>query len=74
MDKTDLEGLFDIHLEFSKESLPPAPDAGPVPPAADPQGAEVATALQEQLGLKLVLAKVPMEVLVIERIERPTRN
>jgi bla regulator protein blaR1 len=75
VDKTNLRGLFDIHLEFSKQSSPPAPDAGPVvPPIADPQGPELATALQEQLGLKLVLAKIPMQVLMIEHIERPTEN
>jgi uncharacterized protein (TIGR03435 family) len=75
VDQTNLTGLFDVHLEFSKESLPSAPDAGPVVPlTTEPRGPELTTALQEQLGLKLVLAKVPMEVLVIERIERPTQN
>jgi uncharacterized protein (TIGR03435 family) len=48
----------------------PPPDAG----APDPNGKSIFTAIQEQLGLKLESAKGPVEVLVIDRLERPSEN
>ena len=40
-------------------------------PAADPLGPSLFAALQEQLGLRLDSQKGPVEVLVIERVEKP---
>jgi uncharacterized protein (TIGR03435 family) len=42
--------------------------------ATDPNRPNLFAALDEQVGLKLVAAKGPVEVLVIDHAERPTAN
>jgi uncharacterized protein (TIGR03435 family) len=44
----------------------------PVPPPADPGTPDIFAAVQEQLGLKLESGRAPVDVTVIDRIERPT--
>jgi uncharacterized protein (TIGR03435 family) len=65
LDRTGLSGRFDIHFEF-------VPNDGLVSP--DDVGPSIFTALREQLGLKLSAAKGPVEVLVIDHVERPSGN
>ena len=68
VDKTGIEGKFRVHLTF-------APDEVAGGPAASPDaGPSIFTALQEQLGLKLESAKGPVEVLVIEHVQKPSEN
>jgi uncharacterized protein (TIGR03435 family) len=45
---------------------------GAQPPAPDPDAPALSVALQEQLGLKLEATRGPVEVIVIDRIEKPT--
>ncbi len=67
VDKTGITGEFDFQVTFT-------PDALTVPNAAADPGADFFTALQEQLGLKLESAKGPVEILVIDHVERPSEN
>jgi uncharacterized protein (TIGR03435 family) len=60
VDRTGLTGGFDFDLTFSTEQ------------SADATSPSVFTAVQEQLGLKLDSVRVPMDVLVVDSIERPT--
>jgi uncharacterized protein (TIGR03435 family) len=80
INKTGIAGRFDFHVRFSREgtttagvSLAPRNDGSS--PASDPAGPpSIFTALREQLGLKLEPGKGPIEVLVIDHVERPSEN
>jgi uncharacterized protein (TIGR03435 family) len=67
VDRTGLTGFFDIQLELPPLQ-PAVGDAG-----VDP-GVSVFTVLQEQLGLRVEEGRGPVEVLVVDRLERPTEN
>ena len=72
-DRTGLAGLFNVRLTSTPDVLP----VGPLPPEnppIDPNGPSIFTAVQEQLGLKLEPTTGPVDVLVIDHIERPTPN
>jgi bla regulator protein blaR1 len=80
LDKTGLAGPFDMHLEFAPDSSMPGfagrggpGEPGTPPPSADPEGPSIFTALQH-LGLKLEPGKGPVEILVIDHVERPSEN
>ena len=61
LDKTGLGGEFDFELDFAIDDKPES-------------GVSLFTAIQEQMGLKLLAARGPVEVLVIDRIEKPAGN
>ena len=65
IDKTGLNGNYDITLNYMPE---PKPDPQPGEPP------NIFTALQAQLGLKLEPDRAPLKVLVIDHIEPPTEN
>jgi uncharacterized protein (TIGR03435 family) len=67
-----LSGNFDVNLRFTPEHIPDASD-GPFP-LPDPGGPSLFTAVQEQLGLKLESQRGPVDVLVIDRAEKPTED
>jgi uncharacterized protein (TIGR03435 family) len=67
-DHTGLTGLFDMRLNFVRPFV--LGPGGAVPNPDVDSGPSIFTALQEQLGLKLESRKAPVDVLVIESIER----
>jgi uncharacterized protein (TIGR03435 family) len=62
IDRTNLSGLFDLRLEFNPDDRDGS------------AGEWVFTALTEQLGLKLLPDKGPLDVLVIDHVEKPSEN
>jgi uncharacterized protein (TIGR03435 family) len=73
LDRTDLKGFYDFKLEFAPQTGGMMADGGGEAPHTF-FGPSIFTALREQLGLKLVPEKSPVEVLVIDRLERPSSN
>jgi uncharacterized protein (TIGR03435 family) len=76
VDKTGFTGTFNVDLPFlADESAPGLPNPGPgLLPPPDPTAVTIFTAVQERLGLKLDSAKGPVDVLVIDNVERPSEN
>jgi uncharacterized protein (TIGR03435 family) len=79
IDKTGLSGSFDIDLEWTPDPAQARDTAGAARAAAavaatPGERVSIYTALQEQLGLRLQPARAPLEVLVIDRLERPTAD
>ena len=78
IDKTGLSARYDIKLQwtpdanelgnFANMGVPETTDAGPS------DGPSLFAALQEQLGLRLEAQRGPVELLVIDKISRPTQN
>jgi uncharacterized protein (TIGR03435 family) len=72
-DRTGLKDRFDFRLEFTPDEFVAAfGEEKSVTP--DLNGTNIFTAIQEQLGLKLESGKGPVEMIVIDRVERPTEN
>jgi uncharacterized protein (TIGR03435 family) len=63
VDETGIKGSYEINLKFTTDEK------------VDSSLPSVFTAVQEQLGLKLERAKVPVDVIVIDHVDRePTEN
>ena len=62
IDRTGIKGVFDITLKSAANAI------------LQPDGPSVSTLVQEQLGLKLMPAKAPIQVIVIDQIAKPSEN
>jgi bla regulator protein blaR1 len=81
IDRTGLKGNFDFKLTWTPDPgqsmggfggpPPPGVDA---PPPPDPNGPSIFTAVQEQLGLRLESQKGPVDLIVIDRVEKLSEN
>jgi uncharacterized protein (TIGR03435 family) len=78
LDRTGLTGAYDINLTWTPDQMPRPAGDGPPPllngVAIDPNGPSLFTAVQEQLGLKLDSQRGPVEVMVIDRAEKPVEE
>jgi uncharacterized protein (TIGR03435 family) len=79
VDQTGLDGRYDIDVTYTPEPFSAAALAqrgGTPPPGVnvDPNGPNLFTALEEQLGLKLQPKKMQVPVLVIDHIEPLIEN
>lgn len=64
VDATHLTGRYDFRLKWAREDSPAAGDTGALP--------SLITAMQEQIGLKAESSKGPVDVLVIDHVEKPS--
>ena len=76
-DKTGLSGWYNVSLAWTPYAaaidFSASGDESPSP-AADANGPSLFTAVQEQLGLKLVPEKQQVVLLVIDHVEKPSAN
>jgi uncharacterized protein (TIGR03435 family) len=73
LERTGLSGTFDLDVEFmSQRAL--ASSSGSSDATAPTGPTSIFTAVQEQLGLKLVPTTGPVDVVVIDHVERPSEN
>jgi uncharacterized protein (TIGR03435 family) len=60
VDRTGLQGAFDVEIDWSSDTSSDKPS--------------IFTAVEEQLGLKLNFERNPVDVVVIDHVERPTED
>ncbi len=73
VDRTGLQGSFDVELDYVPDyapGLPPEQEQG----RSAPNGPSLVTALRDQLGLRFEKRKEPVEVLMIDHVEMPSPN
>jgi len=71
-DRTNLVGTYEFQIDWALEvALPPV---GAPAPTSDPDAVSIFTAAREQLGLRLDSDKQQVDVLIVDRAERPTEN
>jgi uncharacterized protein (TIGR03435 family) len=72
VDKTGLSGRYDFDLEWAPDETqfggegPKTPEDAPSPP--------LFSAIQQQLGLRLVATRGPVDALIVDKAERPSAN
>lgn len=66
LDRTGLDGTWDFEFAYARETLAAAADTGG---SGLPS---IFTAIEDQLGLRLEATKAPVQVLIVERVEKPT--
>jgi uncharacterized protein (TIGR03435 family) len=76
VDRTGIQGHFEIKLSpwTPPDMLGTQPILDDREPAPDPNGASLFNVLEEQLGLRLQSTRAPVDIYVVDRLERPSEN
>jgi uncharacterized protein (TIGR03435 family) len=74
INKTELPGKYNFHLEFAVDQSTPGALQGFGPPSDAAPAPSIFTVVQQELGLRLEPTKGPREFLVIDSVERPSEN
>jgi uncharacterized protein (TIGR03435 family) len=79
LDQTGLKGSYDLSVQWDDApvrggGLPGIPDPRPIATAPGTERGSIFTAVPDQLGLRLEAQRAPVDVLVIDEIQRPTPN
>ena len=61
IDRTGIQGEYNFQVDYTGDDSPES-------------GLKLPAALQVQLGLRIEAARAPLEMLVVERADKPTRN
>ena len=73
IDRTGLQGVFDVNLTWRPDDAPAARAPDAAPPPADREielRPDLFRAMETQLGLKLIASKSPIDVLVIDHVDQ----
>jgi bla regulator protein blaR1 len=70
VDQTGLTGNYDFTLKWTPDKSQRGPDGTPSPATLN----SIATAVEEELGLKLEAQTGPVQILVIDHVEAPSEN
>jgi uncharacterized protein (TIGR03435 family) len=75
IDQTGLAGPYDLSLQWDDAPVPEGGVPGLDTPAIPGNDhGSIFTAIQDQLGLRLESRRAPVEVIVVDRVERPSEN
>jgi uncharacterized protein (TIGR03435 family) len=77
LDQTGIEGRYNVSLQWTPDPTVEqmmTKGGAPAPSTDAVSGPSIFAALEETLGLKLEARKVPVEIIVIDRANRPTGN
>ena len=71
LDRTGLKGIYDMRLTYSVVTSPMR-EPQPLPPGTVPGGDSIFTAMEQQLGLRLLPVKGPRVYYTVQNVDRPT--
>jgi len=69
VNRTGIEGRFDFVLRYSNEDAP-----APAAESAIERSPGIFTALVEQIGLRAIPARGPLQFVIIDSVQKPTQN